>query len=236
MKTMKTFFAIALLFFISTQVFSQTLDEIVAKHIEAIGGKDNWAKIKTLKMEGLVKANGMEVMISSLQVNGIAMRQNISVMGMTGYAILTNTEGWSFMPFNGMTKPEPVTADDLKNAQDDLFFHDKFITYIELGKKIELLGKEDIDGTECFKIKMTDKNAKETTYFIDPDNYYVIKETSKVKANGQEMENSQTFGNYKKLDEGIIFPMSITMPFGGMEIQKIEVNPVIADSEFKLAN
>jgi hypothetical protein len=236
MKTMKTLIAFIFLFAINAHAFSQTLDEIVTKHNEAIGGKDNWAKIKTLKMEGIMKTQGMEINISMLQSDRIAQRTNITVMGMTGYSIITNTDGWNFMPFQGQTKPEPMTADDVKSQQDQLEVADPFLTYKELGKKIEYMGKEDIDGTECHKIKMTNKNEQETTYFIDPDNFYTIKQTNKIKANGQEVENSVTFGNYKKFDEGIVYPMSMTMGIGGMEIQKVEINPVIADSEFKIQN
>lgn len=232
---MKILFAVAIVCLISVQTYSQTLDEIVAKHIEAIGGKDNWAKIKTLRMEGTMKAQGAEIKILILQVDKKASRQNISAMGMTGYSILTTTDGWSFMPFQGQTKPEPITADDLKNSQDQLNLQESFINYEELGKKLEYLGKEDIDGTECFKIKMTDKNEQEVTYFIDPDNYYVIKQTNKIKSNGKEFENTVSFGNYKKLDEGIVYPMNVSSGFGGeTEVTKLEINVPIDEAEFKV--
>jgi hypothetical protein len=236
MKTMKTLFAFVLLFFIGSQSFAQSLDEIVSKHNEAIGGKDNWAKVKSLKIESLLKSQGMEINISILQIDMIAQRTNISVMGMLGYTIITNNEGWNFMPFNGQTKPEPMTSDDLKSVQDQLEIKDPLMTYVELGKKIEYLGKEDVDGIECHKIKLTNKNEQETTFFVDPENFYTIKQISKIKANGQEVENSVTMGNYKKLDEGIVFPMTMTMAFGSMEVQKVEINPVIDNSEFKVSN
>ncbi len=217
---------------ISFGSFAQTVDEIVNKHIEAIGGKENWAKVKTLKTEAKMKAQGAEIQMTILQVDKKAMRQNISLMGMTGYSIITTTEGWNYMPFQGQTKPEPMTADDVKNAQEDLQLQNEFISYKEQGKKLEYLGKDDIDGTECFKLKMTDKDAQETTYFMDAGNYYIVKETRKIKANGQEMDDTSTFGNYKKLPEGIVFPMSITSGWGDMEITKLEVNGVIEDSNF----
>jgi hypothetical protein len=220
----------------SFAVTAQTIDEIVSKHAEAIGGKANWDKVKSLKMEGVLKAQGAEVHITSFQVDKKAMRQNISVMGMNGYSIVTTTEGWQFMPFQGQTKPEPMTADDIKNSQDQLSLQDEFLTYKELGKKIELIGKDDVDGTECFKIKMTDKNAKETTYFIDPSNYYLIKQTNKVKADGKEMESSTSFSDYKKLDSGIVYAMNITSDWGQMQVVKVDVNPTIEDSTFKLPN
>jgi len=231
---------IKLLLILSLAIFpfftsqAQNVDEIVAKHIEAVGGKDNWSKIKSMKTEGVIKQQGMDIKITIMQIDQKAQRYNISLMGMTGYTIITTTEGWNYMPFQGQTKPEPFTEDDLKNAQDDLYLQDEFITYKDLGKKLEYVGKEDIDGVECFKLKMTDKNNQETTYYIDPSNYYVLKQTSKVKANGQEFENSTTFGDYKKLDEGIVVPMSLISGWGETQITKIEINPTIDEAEFKV--
>lgn len=214
--------------------FAQALDEIIAKHTEAVGGKANWNKVKSIKMESVIKAQGAEIHTTTLQVDKKAMRENITLMGMSGYSIITNTEGWEFMPFQGQTKPEAMTADDIKNSQDELNIQDEFLTYAEQGKKIELIGKDDVDGTECFKIKMTDKNAKETTFYIDPANYYVIKQTVKIKADGKETEHSITYGDYKKLAEGIVYPMSVSSEMGEVQIVKLEINPVIEDSVFKL--
>lgn len=214
--------------------FSQTLDEIVKKHIDAIGGLENWKKLKSIKMECLIKANGADIKMVMSQIDKKAMRQDISAMGMNGYQIVTTTEGWSFMPFQGQTKPEAMTADDVKNSQDDLNIHDEFITYKELGKKIELFGSDDVDGTDCFKIKMTDKESQETTYFIDKSDFNIIKAVSKIKANGKEVENTTTFGNYKKTEEGIVMAMDITSGFGPMEITKLEINPKLDETIFKL--
>ncbi len=214
---------------------SQTVDEIVNKHIEAIGGKDNWAKVKSVRTEMSMKANGADIKMTQTQIDKKCMRMDIAVMGMTGYQILTNTDGWMFMPFQGQTKPEPLTADDVKTGQDELDINDEFITYKSLGKKLEYIGKDDVDGTECFKLKMTDKDAQETTFYIDPSNYYVIKETRKIKANGKEVESSTMYANYKKLDSGIVYPMSINGDNGDIEVTKVEINPTIDESIFKVA-
>ena len=104
----------------------------------------------------------------------------------------------------------------------------------ELGKKIELFGSDDVDGTDCFKIKMTDKESQETTYFIDKSDFNIIKAVSKIKADGKEMENTTTFGNYKKTEEGIVIAMNMTGGFGPMEIIKLEINPKLDETIFKL--
>lgn len=233
MKNLKSTLALLTFGIASFNLSAQTADEIVKKHIEAIGGKDNWAKVKSLKTEMSMKANGAEIKVTIYQVDKKAMRQNIALMGMEGYSILTNTEGWSYMPFQGQTKPEPMTADDVKKAQDGLNLQSDFITYKELGKKLEYIGKDDVDGTECLKLKMTDKDGIESTYYIDPSNYYIIKETTKMTVNGKEMENSTTYGNYKKTDVGIVYPYSIIGGWGETEITALTVNPKIDEALFK---
>ncbi len=232
MKKLMSTLIIALL---TVNGFSQNLDEIIKKHIDAVGGKDNWAKVKSIKTTGSVKANGADIKIVMLQVDKKASRQDIAVMGMNGYNIITNTEGWSYMPFGGQTKPEPLTPDVVKKSQDDLSILPDFLTYKEQGKKIEYIGKDDVDGTECFKIKMTNKEKKEVTYYIDPSTYYIIKQSSKDTKDGKEYEESTSFSNYKKLDGGIVYPYNVTGGFGEMEITTIEINPKIDEALFKIA-
>ena len=234
MKT-KMKFLTAILCLFSFGIFAQTTDEIVKKHIDAIGGKDNWDKLKSIRFETTVKAQGADIKITIVQIDKKSMRQDINVMGMTGYSILNITEGWNYMPWRGQTKAEAMTSDEVKNGQDDLNIKDEFITYKELNKKLEFFGKDDVDGTECFKLKMTDPNGKETTFYIDPTNYYVIKQTKKEKTNGQETENSTFFSDYKKQDAGIVFPMSMASNFGESQITKLEINPTIDESIFKVS-
>ena len=225
----------ALLYFVSINVFAQSTDEIVNKHIEAVGGRVNWDKIKSIRMENTLKSEGAEIHITIVQLDKKAMRQDISVMGMNGYSIINNKEGWNYMPWQGQTKAEAMTADDVKNSQNDLYIQDDFITYKELNKKLESFGKDDIDGTDCYKMKMTDTNGNETTYYLDANNFYIIKQTKKQTADGKVVENSTFFADYKKLDQGIVFPMSVTGNWGESQVTKIEVNPTIDESIFKVA-
>lgn len=232
---MKKILSTLIISLITVTTFGQNLDEIVKKHIEAIGGKDNWAKVKSIKTSGTMKAQGAEIKITIQQIDKKASRQDIAVMGMNGYNILTTTEGWNFMPFQGQTKPEPITPDDVKKSQDGLNLMPEFLTYKELGKKLEYLGKDDVDGTECFKLKMTDKENKETTFYIDPSTYYIIKQSSKVTMNGKEMEDASVMSNYKKQECGIVYPFSIVSGWGEMEVTALEINPKIDESIFKVA-
>jgi hypothetical protein len=140
------------------------------------------------------------------------------------------------MPFNGQTKAEPMTEDLLKTSQDELCITDVMFRYKETGDKLEYLGTDDVDGTECLKLKLTDKNGKETTYYLDSETYLLTKKTVKATVNGQVFENSATMGNYQKQPEGIIVAMSTQTNGGEMEIKKITVNPAVDETLFKPAN
>ena len=140
------------------------------------------------------------------------------------------------MPFNGQTKPEPMTEDLLKSSQDELCILDKVLRYKETGDKLEYLGTDDVDGTECIKLKCTDSIGKESTYFFDADSYLLIKKTVKVMVNGQVVENSATMGNYQKQDGGIIVAMSTKTGGGEMEVKKVTINPEVDENIFKLPN
>lgn len=224
----------ASLFFGSVQ--AQSVDEIVNKHIEAIGGKENWKKVNTLKSEASLSVQGMDIPLTMYQVHNKAVKQEYVVMNMTAYTIMRKDSGWNYMPFNGQTKPEPMTAEELKTGADQLDIQGELLDYAAKGHKVELIGKEDVDGTEAFKLKVTRKTGNEIIYFIDPSTFYAIRTISKMKVNGQEMEQTMNMSNYKKLPEGIVLPFtmeSTTIP-APIIISKITVNGKIDDSVFRI--
>ncbi len=221
--------------------YAQTADEVVNKYLDAIGGKENWKKVSSVITEGNMSVQGADVLVTATVVHGKGSRQDISVMGMTGYQIMTPTGGWSYMPFQGQAQAEPMTEEMVKKGADQYDTQGALVDYKDKGHNVEYLGKEDVDGTECHKLKITHKSGKEETYFLDPATYYLIKAISKNNVNGQEVEMTTAFSNYKKLPEGIVIPMSISLPMGpgmmaDMTITKVEINKPVADSTFKPSN
>ena len=230
---MKKFFLSILTIATVGFTYAQTADEIVNKHIEAIGGADAWKKVNSMVTTGTLTVQGAEIAISLTVLNGKGSRQDITAMGMNGYQIVTPTQGWNFMPFQGQKAPEPITADDLKEAQDELDVQGSLVDYKAKGHTIELLGTDDVDGVDAFKLKETLKSGKTQTIFIDPKTYYIIRVISKQKANGNEVDVTTNVSNYQKLPEGIMVPLSIGLPFGEMIISKVEINKPIDENIFK---
>ena len=189
--------------FSATSLFAQTADEIISKHIAALGGAENWRKINSVIQLGSMSVQGADIQVTMTTVHKVGTRQDISLMGMTGYQIATPTEGWSFMPFQGQATPEAITADELKQSQDGLDAHGPLLDYAQKGHTVEYLGKDDVDGTETFKLKVTLSSGKVQTHYLDTKTYYIIKSVETRSGDGQEMEIATTYSNYTKLPEGV---------------------------------
>jgi len=212
---------------------AQTADEIITKYVDAIGGAANWKKVNTVKMEGTMQVQGATVNMKQTISHNKGNRQDISLMGMNGFMIITPTAGWNFMPFNGQAAPEAMTAEDVAEAQADLDAQGNFVDYAAKGHTVEYLGKDDVEGTECYKIKLNLKSGKTETDYFDTKSYLLIRTVAIQKANGKEAEVTTNFSNYEKLPEGILVPKSITLPFGEMNITKITINGPVDESIFK---
>jgi hypothetical protein len=240
MKSVKLFSLFVATAFSFATVKAQTADEVITKHIEAIGGLENWKKVTSLVQTGTMAVQGMNIDVVNTIVHNKGSRQDINIMGMNNYVIITPTAGWSYMPVQQKTEVEPMTEEQVKQGQDALDIQGSLVDYKAKGHAVELLGKEDVDGTECFKLKVTKKDGGVETNFIDPKTYYIVKSTQVKKADGQETEVSYSFSNFTKLPEGIVVPMGMTIPLGpgfnaDFTIAKVEVNKAIDESIFKPA-
>jgi hypothetical protein len=221
----------------SMHIQAQTLDEIIDKNIAAMGGKDKLLALNSVSMEGTLSFSGQNIPIKIIQLNNKGQKVTLTINGMVNYTIQTKDSGWNYFPIQGQTKPEVMPSAVIKEMSDGLDIQGSFLNYKEKGHTVELIGKDDVDGTECFKIRMVTKSGLEETLFIDPANYYVIKSVEKTKASGKEQEQSQTFSNFKKMDSGYVFPLSLTgFGPGELKITKIEVNIPIDESLFRPSN
>jgi hypothetical protein len=214
---------------------AQTVDEIISKYLDAIGGKEKLLALTTITMDAKMSVQGTDIPIKITQVHNKGQRIDINFNGMANYIIQTPTEGWTYMPVQGQTKPEASPETLIKETADGLDVQSPLLNYKAKGHDVVLVGKEDVEGTECFKLKLKMKGGLEQTIFIDPTTYYIIKIISKTKATGQEQEQTQTFSNYKKLDSGYVFPFSMTgFGPGEMTVTKIQVNTPVDEKIFKI--
>jgi hypothetical protein len=223
---------------------SQTVDEIVTNYMNAMGGKEKLLSIRSLHITGVANFNGNEINTEVYKVQDKLYRSETN-FGMGSFAILVvGDKGWIKSP-RGTGSFEAMTEEQVKNAQYQMDCAGPLVNYAAKGHKAELIGREDVDGTECYKIKLTLKSGNEVNYFIDPKSWYIIRETSKGggfgggggrgrQGAGGDNEMKIDYSNYQKTEDGYTFAMSVSRGFGGtMTFEKIEVNKPVDEKLYK---
>ena len=240
MKLTKLFFSIFLVMFFFANCYSQTVDEIIDKHFDAIGGKGKIDSVKSEKVTGFMSMQGMDIPITVYSKNNEMLLIEVYVQGMKILQGYDGKIGWSINPMTGSKKPEKMDDETSKNFKEQADLGGKMMRYKEKGYTAELIGKEDMEGTEVFNIKMTDKDGETTNYYIDANNYLILKTKGKRKAMGKTVDGETIYGNFKKID-GIMMPLLIESKIAGMDmgsqkitIDKVEVNAKIEDEIFKM--
>jgi hypothetical protein len=233
---MKKFFVFTLLTAIlicgSYSGKAQTADEIIDKYVAAIGGRENWKKVNTMQMEGNVEVQGLEIPFKMRAVNGKGVRTDGEFQGNAFIDILTPTQGWSQNPMAGKATLQPISADELKEKLDELDIQGPFVDYKEKGSTVEFLGKDEADGNEYFKIKLTTKNANETTYFFDTKTYLIYKQESVAKQQGQDVTVTIKNLDYQDVEGGIKMPFKIDQGMVILASKKVTINGPIDEAIF----
>lgn len=216
---------------------AQTADEIAAKHIDAIGGKDKLSQVTSVYMESGTEVMGNESATKTTILTGKGFRNESDINGQQFVQVLTDKGGWAINPFGGSGAAEAMPAEQYKAGQDQIYI-DPFLNYAARGAKLELVGKEKVGTTDAYKIKYTNKDNAETTYFIDPSTYYIVQAIRKGNAMGQEITVTVNFSDFKKNDFGISMPYTTNMDMGQFALKvntkKVEVNKPVDPSIFEM--
>lgn len=224
----------------TTGAWAQTVDELIEKNIQAKGGREKIKAIQSLRMTGnLDIGQGAKAPFVLEMKRPHKVRMEFTFQGMTGVQAYDGSGGWAVMPFMGKKEAEAMSADDLKSMDDQADFEGPLLDYKAKGHQVELVGKENVEGTPAYKLKVTKKSGDLSYIYLDADAYLEIKEEGKRTVRGQEVEFETTQGDYKTVD-GLVFPFSVTTkPKGApagqtITISKIEVNPGVEDARFAM--
>jgi hypothetical protein len=215
-----------------------TVDELLAKNLEARGGADKVGAIKTLKSEGkLIFGGQFELALTQYAKAPDSVRSEASIQGLTAVQAWDGKDAWQISPFQGRKDPEKMSADDAKSLSDDAPIAGALIGARERGAKIDYLGTEDVDGTEAHKLKVRLPNGDVEYVYLDPDHFLEIRMVSQRSVRGTQVENVTDYGDYEQV-AGVYFPFSMTTESKAdgnrtqTTIEHAEANVAIDDSLF----
>ena len=217
---------------------AQTVDELIAKNNKARGGLEKMKAVKTMKLTGKITMQGMEAPAVMMFKRPGMIRSEFTIQGMTAIQGYDGKTAWMIMPFMGKTEPEKMAAEDAKDIEEQSDVDGPLVDYKDKGNKVELIGKEDMEGTPVYKIKVTLKSGDVRYIFLDGEHYLEVKETSKRKTQGTEIEIDTYFSDYKSID-GLMIPHAMEskvkdQTVSQIMLSKIEMGVALADSLFKM--
>jgi len=224
--------AVIVLFSVSV-VQAQTVDEVIIKHIEAIGGKEKLSQVKSIYFENSMEVMGNQSPETEYLLDGKGFKTVSEFNGSKIINCYTDKAGWSLNPMMGGTDPQPMPEEMYNAGKDQIYVGRALVDYAAKGNKVELAGKEEGN----YKIKVTN-GSNESTYFLDASTFYLTKTILKGEMMGQPVDVTTTYSDFKKTDFGIVLPYAKTIDLGGFslsfKVEKLEVNKEMDSKIFEM--
>jgi hypothetical protein len=231
-----TLAGVSILALTAVSLSAQSVDDVVAKINEAGGGEKAQRAVKSMETQLELKFNGGAV---TLPVKSIKQRPAYTYseavfQGATFKTWYDGKNGWAINPMQGQTAPAPQNEEELKETEDDADIDGPFIDTKAKGYKIELSGKEDLDGEQAYKIKVTNRHNDVKYYFVGAENYLPIKVVSKKKnKEGGEFETETYMSDYKKMPNGVVIPYSSETKMKGQTVSTTTVKSITFDKTYE---
>lgn len=196
-----------------------TVQSVIDKYFDAIGGKENVAAIESLKLVYEGSAMGATIKIEEKRTadkySQTTYMNNSPMMGV----IAKGDELYMKQGANKMPLP-PDLQQDMKNSMG-IFPEQKIAT----NPNAKIGGTEMMDGKEVIKIEVPGK-VVQSTYYYDVETGLKVKEASVTSMNGQTQNQESILTDYQEFD-GIMFPVMRTSNLGPQTIEAKLLEAVI---------
>lgn len=211
MRRLTISFAIAA---IAISLSAQDLDKILSDHYKA-SGQDKLSEISTVSSTGKMVAMGMESPITMYQSRPGKLRTEMSIMGQKMIQTFNGTSGWLYAPAMGITQPQELGAEELKNVTLQTEINSPLWDYQGKGNKAEFLGSST-DGSS-HRVKITTADGNEMTILINKETSLISSILTNQTVNGMESAIEIKFKDYKQV-KGIPAAHYMAIEMGGQPI------------------
>ncbi|WP_152417401.1 hypothetical protein [Sandarakinorhabdus sp. AAP62] len=201
-----------------------TAADLVARNLAARGGSAALAALKSVRLEGkLIFPGGFELTYNEVRSGG-ATRFEAALQGLALVQAYDGKGGaWRINPFQGRKDAEKMSDDEARSLADSASIAGVLLSAASDGSSTTYLGREDFDGTNCYKLKVAQPDGDEFVYLIDPDSMLEVKIIETRRIRGAVQVSESELGDYEAVG-GVMFPMSIESgPQGSSQRQRIIV-------------
>jgi outer membrane lipoprotein-sorting protein len=225
---------------VSAAAHAQTVDEIVARNLQAKGGAEKWKSVTSVKMTGRISLQGKELPLTIYAKRPNLNRQEIAIGNSRLVQAFDGTTAWVVNPLTGSEAAHalpPAAAEMMRNSAD---FDGALIDYKSKGHNIELVGKEKLGDTDVYHLKVTMKGGQHIQhYYLDASTGIELKTAADIDTGaGQPQKLETEMSNFEQVD-GITIPHTVKQTVNGkpmveMTIEKVEFNVPIDEAQFRM--
>lgn len=202
-------------FFLLSTLFvqAQTAEEVINKYVETLGGQKKLTTIKSVKKVFKSASEFGEGGGSVIMVEDQGSRIESQTLFGTSLSIVNKKKGWSIVQTALDDKPEVKEMDESERSSafpsidldiDKAFPWTNIMSYVRYGASkhisLTLVGKETVDGKECFKLKI--KYVSTETWYIDSNTWHLVK----IESGTKDDPTTIRYSDFRKDANGILLP------------------------------
>lgn len=214
----------------------QSVDEILDRHYEAIGGLDAWRALHSTRSTGWLTLMGGAA-TGAIQVSARRPAMLRAVVTINGVDVIQAFDGetaWGVNPLDGTDSPQvadPVTTGAMAEQAD---LDGPLVDWEADGNKIELMGTESVAQAQAYRLQVTFPSGESSDYFLDTTSYMLIRVEATREAIGTTVAD---LSDYRSVS-GLMFPFSVESmsPQGEQSVtwDTIEIDVELDESLFRL--
>jgi hypothetical protein len=223
-----------------------TLEEIVARHVQALGGEDALRAIETLRKTGTYVYNGIEYPFRSYQELGRRSREEIDGLQIwgtgrkEGHVVLRGTNGSVVWNLDASRAAEwsAIPAARAAITLEDADLTGALFDAAKKGHRVELLEPGDVEGKPAHRVKAILASGLEQIWFLDAETFLVLRKEMAGEEARRDLEQPRAwfFDDYREVN-GVLLPFWVYVeePLFAREylFETIEANVPLEDGLFE---
>ncbi len=185
-----------------------SIDQIVARHVAALGGAEKIHALQSLVIRGMHHEGGVIPLDMPIKARNYMafLRPYYEVIGDPAIANPDLREGfdgssWEYYGDPGIVV-RTVGAAAAAARHTSEFLQDSLVDYREKGTRLELAGTEKIGDRDCFKIQVTLADGFQKYVFVDRETYLTIadRKSAPIHAFGASVTSETRFADYQPVN------------------------------------
>lgn len=212
----------------------QSVDELIARNLEAKGGLARMRAIQTMKQTRRMNLQGMDSPVTVFAKRPNMVRQEIAMGGRLIVMAYDGVTPWILNPHSGSDSAIQVMGPQADSIRQDSDFDGPLVDYREKGTTIELVGTEALGMGKVHHLKVTSRRGLVQHYYLDTATALEVKLVTETDTGTIEQELT----DYREV-EGIKIPFIIRTMANGVKqgeirVEKVEFNVKVDDAIFRM--